>query len=312
MATGIPESPCRKKYSKIATLEPRNHQTMSSIRFVSQPGQERPFSAAECNICGSRKVDRAITFDTFEGRGSRYENVTVIRCASCGIRRRSPELHDDYEEEYHAPYMAQGSAIHSHILRHFADLMTYRFEGFRSGQEKFLDVGCSTGRVLKLAKTMGFETEGLDYSSWAANHCRALGFKTRAGSLLGQWPEGGQFDVIHISHTIEHVPDPVAYLMEMHRLLRPGGHLMLAFPNFASLPRLYWQKKWPIWCLDSHLWQFSLSQMAAICRQLGFRVLVTNGLHGYKLRSHLLKSLFDLSQHFKLGDGAQIIAERIP
>ena len=283
---------------------------MSSIRFVSQPGQERPFSAAECNICGSRKVGRAITFDTFEGRGSRYENVAVIRCAKCGIRRRSPELNDDYEEEYHAPYMDQGSAIHSHMLRHFADLMTHRFAGFRPGNEKLLDVGCSTGRVLQLAKTMGFVAEGLDYSAWAADHCRALGFTSATGSLLGQWAEGEQFDVVHCSHTIEHVPDPVAYLMEMHRLLRPGGHLMLAFPNFASLPRLYWRKKWPIWCLDSHLWQFSLSQMEAICRQVGLRIIVTNGLHGYRLRNHWLQMLFDLSEHLKLGDGAQIIAQK--
>jgi 2-polyprenyl-3-methyl-5-hydroxy-6-metoxy-1,4-benzoquinol methylase/ribosomal protein L32 len=283
---------------------------MTSIRLVSQPGHERVFSSAECNICGSRKISHRITFDTFEGRGSRYENVAVIRCGNCGIRRRSPELHDDYEEEYHTPYMDQGSAIHSHILRHFADLMTIRFRDFRPEQERLLDVGCSTGRVLQLARTMGFDAEGLDYSAWAVDHCRSLGFRTTVGSLLGQWVEGERFDVVHCSHTIEHVPDPVAYLMEMHRLLRPGGHLMLSFPNFDSFPRLCWQKKWPIWCLDSHLWQFSLSQMKNICRQLGYTIILTNSLHGYQLHNHWLQMLFDLSEQLKFGDGAQIIAKK--
>lgn len=284
---------------------------MTRFPFISKPGQELPYTAARCNICGSTKISHRMEFEVFEGRGSRYENVSVVRCGGCGVRRRMPELLDDYEEEYHKPYLEQGSAIHSHTLRHFADLMTFRFKDFRHGQERLLDVGCSTGRVLQLAKTMGFTAVGLDYSEWAAKHCQSLGFECRHGSLIGQWEEDSLFDVVHCSHTIEHVPDPVSYLMEMRRLLRPGGILMLAFPNYFSLPRIYWRKKWPIWCLDSHLWQFTLGQMASICSQLGFRILLKNGLHGYQVRNPLLSAAFNFSEHIGLGDGAQILAQRV-
>jgi len=157
---------------------------------------------------------------------------------------------------------------------------------------------------------MGFQATGLDYSKWAADYCRDLGFETRHGSLLGQWQDGEQFDVIHSSHTIEHVPDPVAYLMEMHRLLAKGGYLMLAFPNYMSTSRIYWREKWPIWCLDSHLWQFTLSQMNSICHQLGFEIVNTEALHGWRLRSNVLQHVFDLTQLVKLGCGAQIIARK--
>jgi len=284
---------------------------MRTISLRSRPGHEHPYCAAACNICGCTSSRTVIHFPTFEGRGSVYSNVSVIQCKGCGIRRRSPEIVDDYEEEYHAPYADQGKAIHSHTLRHFADLMTEMFKDFRSDQERFLDVGCSTGRVLQLARTMGFLVTGLDYSKWAANYCQDLGFETRHGSLLGQWSDGEQFDVVHSSHTIEHVPDPVAYLMEMHRLLAKGGYLMLAFPNYASIPRLYWQSKWPIWCLDSHLWQFTLQQMVGLCQQIGFQIVSTEALHGWKLRSKVLQVTFDVGQRFKLGCGAQIIAKKI-
>jgi hypothetical protein len=64
-----------------------------------------------------------------------------------------PGITDDYEEEYHLPYFEQGKATHAHTLRHFSDLMKHKFATFKSGQETFLDVGCSTGRALELAKT---------------------------------------------------------------------------------------------------------------------------------------------------------------
>ena len=42
------------------------------------------------------------------------------------------------------------------------------------------------------------------------------------------------FDFIHISHVIEHVLDPIAYIQEMKRILKPGGHLAIGTPNFSS------------------------------------------------------------------------------
>ncbi|NJK90805.1 MAG: class I SAM-dependent methyltransferase [Blastochloris sp.] len=225
------------------------------------------------------------------------------------MRRRMPGITDDYEEEYHQPYSEQGKAIHAHTLRHFADLMKYKFAGFKSGQETFLDVGCSTGRVLELAKTMGFVTTGLDYSKWACDCCTKLGHEVRCGSLEGAWPESGIFDVIHSSHTIEHVPDPVVYISEFRRLLKPDGFLMLAFPNYLSLPRFYWGAKWPIWCLDSHLWQFTLGQIESLLRINGFQIVESKALHGYKIRNPLLRYAFDLSELLRLGDGAQILAK---
>lgn len=42
------------------------------------------------------------------------------------------------------------------------------------------------------------------------------------------------FDAIMCTEVLEHVPDPVAALSEMNRLLKPGGHLLLTAP-FASL-----------------------------------------------------------------------------
>jgi 2-polyprenyl-3-methyl-5-hydroxy-6-metoxy-1,4-benzoquinol methylase len=268
---------------------------------------EKIYQAAVCNICGGTEYRRVHYFKDWNFGRDRVQDVRIIQCKKCGVRRRMPEIIDDYEAEYHAPYVEQGQSIHPHQLQHFAQLMTARLRQFNARDLSFLDVGCSTGRALKLAATMGFKVVGLDYSRWAADYCAKMGFATRQGSLLGQWPEGEQFDIIHCSHVIEHVPDPVAYLKEMHRLLKPGGHLMLACPNYASLPRLLEREKW-IWCLDSHLWQFTARQMRKLLINQGFTIVSLKTYHGLTPNNRWKRRALDLSELLGCADALNIIA----
>jgi 2-polyprenyl-3-methyl-5-hydroxy-6-metoxy-1,4-benzoquinol methylase len=271
--------------------------------------QEKPYDARVCNICGSDRYRVSHHWQELKhGRETVYD-VSVIQCRSCGVRRRMPGIVDNYEAEYHEPYVDQGHTIHPHQIYHFADLMTSRLTQFFEKNMKFLDVGCSTGRALRLAATIGFEATGLDFSRWATEHCAKLGFTTRHGSLIGQWQEADVFDVIHCCHTIEHVPDPLAYLREMHRLLKPKGQLMLACPNYASVPRLVLREKW-IWCLDSHLWQFTARQMRSLLAATGFKVVSAKTHHGMVPLARWKKWVFDTSAALGFADGLNIIAMR--
>ena len=47
------------------------------------------------------------------------------------------------------------------------------------------------------------------------------------------------FDIVISCETIEHVPDVLASLREMHRVTRAGGRLFLTTPNYANLMGLY-------------------------------------------------------------------------
>lgn len=272
---------------------------------------ERSYTAEVCNICGGHDSKCVHFFAEWNLSRSPVKDVSILQCRGCGVRRRSPALIDDYEEEYHSVYVDQGKSIHPHTLSHFSDLMTSRLRCFNQKDTRFLDVGCSTGRILQLATTMGFNVTGLDYSRWAVDHCRRLGFETRHGSLVGQWPGRDLFDVIHCSHTIEHVPDPLAYLSEMYRLLKPGGQLMLAFPNYASLPRMLLREKWATWCLDSHLWQFTAAQMRRLLRAEHFEIFSCRTLHGYSPDSRWKGKLLNLGASLGFGDGCNIVAVKV-
>jgi len=271
---------------------------------------EKPYIAEICNICGGESYRKVHYFKEWNIGRVPVKEVTIVQCSKCKVRRRMPAILDDYEEEYHATYVNQNKAIHPHQLSHFADLMMARLRQFYEKEVRFLDVGCSTGRALQLARTIGFDAIGLDYSKWASNYCSNLGFETRCGSLIGQWDEAEQFHVIHCSHTIEHVPDPVAYLREMFRLIKPRGQLMIACPNYASIHRILLRERWPVWYLDSHLWQFTKYQVERMLRDSGFIIISSRTLHGNTPDSHFKKRLLDLSAAFGFGDGLNIIAQR--
>jgi SAM-dependent methyltransferase len=271
---------------------------------------EKEYRSEVCNICGSTAYRRTHYFAKWNLGREPVRGVSIVRCGECGVRRRMPGIVDVYDGEYHVPYLKQGSSIHPHQLSHFADLMTARLRQLEQQQAAFLDVGCSTGRVLRLAAASGFAVTGLDYSEWAAEYCRKQGFDVRCGSLLDQWQEGEIFDVIHCSHTIEHVPDPVAYIREMHRLLKSDGQLMIAFPNYASIQRVILGNRWGPWCLDSHLWHFTGGQMCKLLRNHGFIVASCRTLHGYTPDSPLKKRLLDLAALAGYGDGCNIIATK--
>jgi len=91
---------------------------------------ENPNRAKVCNICGGSTYRRVHHFKGRKLGREPVREVSVIQCRACGVRRRMPTITDEYEKEYHAPYIEQGQAIHPHQLSHFADLMMARFALF--------------------------------------------------------------------------------------------------------------------------------------------------------------------------------------
>jgi SAM-dependent methyltransferase len=77
------------------------------------------------------------------------------------------------------------------------------------------------------------------------------------------------FDVITMSHVIEHVPYPVAVLAECGRLLAPSGELVVLTPNLDSRGRSRFGRDWRNWECPRHLQIFSKRSLVACARAAG-------------------------------------------
>jgi len=129
--------------------------------------------------------------------------------------------------------------------REIAFLRRFRSSG------RLLDIGCSTGSFVKAAIECGFHAEGIDICEPAVEAGRGLGLPLAVRDVIREEMQG-EFDVVTLSATLEHVADPRSTLGRATSLLRSGGLLIVSVPNYASLTQLLLHK-WDRYVCDEHL-----------------------------------------------------------
>ena len=109
-----------------------------------------------------------------------------------------------------------------------------------------LDVGCGAGMYLDLMRALGWSrTVGVDVSPRAVQQARdVLGLEAHLGDLREVRLPAASFDVVSMSHTLEHVDDPTAVLAEVRRVTRPGGRIVIEVPNVRSLTSRLLREHW--------------------------------------------------------------------
>jgi SAM-dependent methyltransferase len=120
---------------------------------------------------------------------------------------------------------------------------------------------------------LGWRATGVDISSVAIERVRdRLGLDALVGSLPHPDLPAGGFDVVTMWHSLEHVHDPLAVLRSSHRLLAPGGRLLVAAPNIDSLPFRLFGPAWYGLDLPRHLTHFAPQLLRTMLTNSGFRV----------------------------------------
>jgi SAM-dependent methyltransferase len=97
-----------------------------------------------------------------------------------------------------------------------------------------LDIACGTGYGIGLLRSKAKFVTGVDIDPVAATEAKAECGHNGAvvlGNGLGLPFEDATFDAITSFETLEHLHERSAFLVELHRVLRPGGILLLSTPN---------------------------------------------------------------------------------
>jgi SAM-dependent methyltransferase len=153
-----------------------------------------------------------------------------------------------------------------HLLLVGRDILPFR------GQGRLLDVGCGPGRLLQELREYGWDVHGVDFSSVAVSRARSVGLDVRQSDLLSTEFATDFFDVVLFSHSLEHVFDPVATLREAHRILKPGGRLLLFLPNAGSAEAALFGQWWVAWDPPRHLFHFNKGSVTRLLDKTGFGI----------------------------------------
>jgi SAM-dependent methyltransferase len=227
----------------------------------------------------------------FEGRDRLHSlpgDFTVVQCRRCGLVYLNPrpvkgEIGVYYPDDYE-PHVFFERIRHSRLARldyHYGLGKRRRaIESFVQGG-RLLDAGCGNGSFLYYMREYGWEVYGEEISQSAAAYARQeLDLEVRVGELQDVAFPSQHFDAVTMWNVLEHLYDPAATLVEVRRILKPEGLLVIAVPNLASWDARVFGPAWVGYDVPRHLYTFSPETLGALLDRAGFQVVQRRCLFG--------------------------------
>lgn len=238
-----------------------------------------PEDLRQCPLCGSEGSR------LFDRRSFHQQPVSNRLCTVCGLVYQSPRMNDAelevfYQAEYRRLYQGQADPIQKDLLvqRKRAEAALTFTRSYVPKAASHLDIGSSAGALLECfqqayhCQSMGVEP-GEAYRQYALDRGLIIYEK------LDQVPVnvGSGFELVSMMHVLEHIPDPVSYLVELReKYLSRTGTLLLEVPN------LYAHDSFE----PAHLFSFSAHTLREVVQKAGLKVRAVR-THGFP-RSKLI------------------------
>src|SRR3954447_24429303 len=191
-----------------------------------------------CNLCGAD--DAEVLF-----KAGVAQHNQIVACRKCGLMYSNPrirpadqELVKDYDPnltgdpEAYDPGRFDKERVQ---VRDYADTREY-LKKLYPHRGKLIELGCGVGFLLKAFADDGWDVTGIEPDRGFCDYIeKKQGLKALPTILETSGIPDNSVDVVVFLHVIEHVPDPLATLQTIFRVLKPGGHLVLETPRYDSL-----------------------------------------------------------------------------
>ena len=196
------------------------------------------------------------------------------RCGRCGVATTSPwpsdaQLGEAYADWYR-PANGRFSGLGDKLLRRSRSALADRLHRVLP-RGPVLDVGAGDGTLVRAFVRHGREAVGVDpYASANHPHVRDVELE----EMDGNW------SAVIFWHSLEHLREPVRALRHAATLAAPGGVLVVAVPNAASLQARTFGDRWLHLDVPRHLVHISPPALVSAIEAAGFRVMRVSYLRG--------------------------------
>lgn len=259
-----------------------------------------------CDACGEHLLHPKYNdlFDIDEGVTGKWN---IVECLNCGSLLLNPRpnissIGKAYRSYYtHSTPFAENSILSSDSVqaRIARGYLADRYNLPRSGREypailakiawplklqldyfmrnlpkgggRLLDIGCGSGGFLQRATMAGWDVEGIEPDPLAAEVAKGTSTGTIHSAITDI--DGELFDVITLSHVIEHVHQPSSMLKRCFDLLRPSGVIWIATPNIAGTGHRIYEENWQALEIPRHLVMPSAAALKSMLKASGFSLI---------------------------------------
>ena len=189
-----------------------------------------------CSLCAGEDL----TF-LYEQKDRNGHLIRLTVCNRCGLTQLNPRREDDAEVDFYAADYNEIFQQHARSLNPSkvarrteiaVGLLDAVAELVPLAGARVVDIGCGYGHLLGEARARGASVAGVEPDRRAAASARDAGFDVFAGDLQEFARQASrQFDVVTISHVVEHIGNPVPFLATAGGLLRESGVVAVQVPN---------------------------------------------------------------------------------
>lgn len=201
--------------------------------------------------------------------------LRTVLGAHSGLMRSDPYYTDDYlarfyENDYrdlYRPRRFSHSWFFSEQVRSGQRILE-RVAGKIPEGGRILDLGCGMGGMLVPFLFAGHDVHGCDHGWEFARRGQSLALDIRIGgeeTFEGEEP----FDLIILSHVLEHTSDPVRFLSQVAGLLKPRGVCYIEVPGLLNLEQWY-EGNLLLYLQNAHRWHFTAATLTAVLHRAGF------------------------------------------
>ncbi len=211
-----------------------------------------------------------------------HEFFPIYQCNYCTLRFTQNVPPENEIAKY---YQSQNYVSHTDTNKGFVNRLYHIARGYTLKSKKnlienasnlqsgnLLDIGAGTGAFANAMMQAGWDVTGLEPNETARKTALEKYNITLQELIFLSSIEENHFDVITMWHVLEHVHALHDYLNNFQRILKPGGLLFIAVPNYTSLESKYYKQNWAAYDVPRHLYHFSPSSMEELMRQHQFEI----------------------------------------
>lgn len=216
-----------------------------------------------CPVCNSSKY--VLIFNKSGG--------TYVKCTKCTMVFINPVFKKDALEQYYISLNTGQAEVVRNESEFYNEIYTKGLDVISKlvSKGKILDIGCSSGFFLNIAKSRGWETYGIELGEIEAEMCRKEGHILYT-KKLDDLNIDIKFDVITLWDVFEHLPDGKEQLKLFQSKLSSKGVIFMQIPNSDALAAKVLQQRCNMFDGVEHVNLYNPKTIRLIAQKVGLKV----------------------------------------
>jgi 2-polyprenyl-3-methyl-5-hydroxy-6-metoxy-1,4-benzoquinol methylase len=235
-----------------------------------------------CEYCGSSQYDLKENFSRRLGL-PKEDKFQVVKCKSCGLLSLNPLPNDSELYDIYNNYAEQGDRNNLENKRSKKNYprKIERIKKYFPEAETVFDIGAGLGTFLDTAKKAGLKVTGIELEKEQVQLAKTLYDIDLECTPFEDYilSNEDKYDVVNLSHVMEHLRHPLQTLYDIHPLLNNNGLLIIEVPNeFFNIFKeikysLKIEKRKPPYNSYHHLYFYSPVILQKMIKKAGYEIL---------------------------------------